>query len=160
MKILDQTTHEVLRQLPYAVYILAVGHDDDKNAMAASWVTQCSFEPPLLLVAVRKGTHTYDLIQDGGTFTLNLVDKKHSDIIKTLERPFHMATDKIDEVGYNEGESGVPILKEAFAYLQCEVREIYEPGDHALVIGEVINAGLRTQGNAITCADLKWHYGG
>lgn len=160
MKILDQATHEVLRQFPYAIYILAVRHEEDINAMAASWVTQCSFDPPLLLVAVRKGTRTYDLIQEGRAFTINLIDDKHRDIIKTLEKPFHMAGDKIDQVSYSEDETGAPVLKDAFAYLECEVREIYEPGDHALVIGEIIHSALREQLEPIMCSDLKWHYGG
>jgi flavin reductase (DIM6/NTAB) family NADH-FMN oxidoreductase RutF len=128
--------------------------------MAASWVTQCSFDPPLLMVAVRKGTHTYDLIQEGGTFTLNLIDKKHRDIVQALEKPFHTVGDKIRGVSHSEAETGAPVLEQAFAYVQCEVRDIYEPGDHAIVIGEVVHAGLREQGDPIMCSDLKWHYGG
>lgn len=160
MKILDQTTHEVLRQLSYAIYIVGVGRDAEMNAMAASWITQCSFDPPLLMVAIRKGTHTYDLIQEARNFTINLIDKEHREIIRTLEKPFHMSADKILHVDLVEHETAAPILEKAFAYIECQVREIYEPGDHALVIGEVMHSALRKQGDVITCSDLKWHYGG
>lgn len=160
MKILDQPTHEVLRQFPYAVYILGVGRDDEMNAMAASWVTQCSFDPPLLMVAVRKGTHTYDLIQEARAFTINLIDKKHGDIIRTLEKPFHTTADKILQVKLSKSETAAPVLEQAFAFIECEVREIYEPGDHALVIGEVLHSVMREPGDVISCSDLKWHYGG
>jgi flavin reductase (DIM6/NTAB) family NADH-FMN oxidoreductase RutF len=160
MKTHDRSTHEALRQIPYGLYILGVGNHGDVNAMAASWVTQCSFDPPLLMVAVRKGSRTYDLIQEGGKFTLNLIDKKHRDIIQVLEKPFHMVGDKIRQVSHSEDDTGAPVLEQAFAYIECEVRDIYEPGDHAIVIGEVIHAELREQGDPIMCSDLKWHYGG
>jgi flavin reductase (DIM6/NTAB) family NADH-FMN oxidoreductase RutF len=154
------TTHEALRRFPYAIYILGVRNDGEMNAMAASWVTQCSFDPPLLMVAVRKTTHTYELIKSGRKFTLNLLDKKDSEIVRALEKPFDMVGDKLDTVGHSEGTTGAPILDKAFAYIECNVVEIVEPGDHALVIGEVVHADLRKEGNPLMCSDLKWHYGG
>ncbi len=156
----DQTTHEALRRFPYAIYILGVANDGETNAMAASWVTQCSFDPPLLMVAVRRRTHTYELVKSGRTFSINLVDKKERDIIRTLEKPFDMIGDKLNAVGHSQGKNGAPILDQAFGYIECNVVEIYEPGDHALVIGEVTHAELRQEGEPIMCADLKWHYGG
>lgn len=130
------------------------------NAMAASWVTQCSFDPPLIMVAVRKPSHTYDLIKSDGAFSLNLLDKKEQRIIRELEKPFCAVGDKLGKVGHVEEDTGAPILRHAFAYLECKTREIYEPGDHALVIGEVIHAGVRGEGESIMCSDLEWHYGG
>ena len=158
----DRMTHQVLRQIPYGLYILGVRGRGNRamNALAASWVTQCSFEPPLLLVAVRKPSRTYDLLKTGQVFSLNLLDKKARRIIRTLERPFRAVGDKLGKVSHVEEDTGAPILRQAFAYLECKVRAIYEPGDHALIVGEVVHAGLRGQGKPITCADLNWHYGG
>lgn len=162
MKAHDRTMHEALRQIPYGLYVLGVrgGGDGEMNAMAASWVTQCSFDPPLLMVAVRKPSRTYDLMKSGGGFSLNLLDKKERRLIRTLEKPFHLVGNKLGKVGHVEEGTGAPILRNAFAYLECRVQAIYEPGDHALVIGEVIRAGLHGEGDPIMCSDLKWHYGG
>jgi flavin reductase (DIM6/NTAB) family NADH-FMN oxidoreductase RutF len=130
------------------------------NALAASWVTQCSFDPPLVMIAVRKPSRTYDLVKTGKVFSLNLLDKKERRIIRTLERPARSAGDKLGKVGHEEEETGAPILRNAFAYAECKVREIYEPGDHALIVGQVVHAGVRGKGAPLMCADLKWHYGG
>lgn len=155
-------THEALRQIPYGLYVIGVRGNGDgaMNALAASWVTQCSFDPPLLLVAVRKPSRTYDLVKTGKAFSLNLLDKKDGRIIRTLERPARSVGDKLGKVGHVEEDTGAPILRHAFAYVECRVREIYEPGDHALIVGEVVHAGFRREGEPIMCADLKWHYGG
>jgi flavin reductase (DIM6/NTAB) family NADH-FMN oxidoreductase RutF len=156
MKAHDQTMHEALRQIPYGLYVIGVraGGDGEMNAMAASWVTQCSFYPPLIMVAVRKPSRTYDLVKSGGTY------KKERRIVRTLEKPFRAAGNKVGKVAHVEEDTGAPILRLAFAYLECKVREIYEPGDHALIIGEVVHAGVRGKGEPIMCSDLKRHYGG
>ncbi len=130
------------------------------NASAVSWVTQCSFDPPLIIVAVRKSSRTYKLVKTGKVFSLNLLDRKERRIIRTLERPSRTAGDKLGKVGHFEEDTGAPILRHAFAYAECKVRAIYEPGDHALVVGEVVHGGLRGHGEPLMCADLRWHYGG
>jgi flavin reductase (DIM6/NTAB) family NADH-FMN oxidoreductase RutF len=155
-------THEALRRIPYGLYVLGVRGkgEGEMNAMVASWVTQCSFDPPLVMVAVHMPSRTYNLIKAGKVFSLNLLDISERRLIRMLEKPAGKAGDKLGKVGHVEEDTGAPILRHAFAYLECKVRKIFEPGDHALVIGEVVNAAVRRKGESITCADLKWHYGG
>ncbi len=158
----DRAVHEALRQIPYGLYIVGVRGNGDgaMNALAASWVTQCSFDPPLVMFAVRKPSRTYDLVKTGKVFSLNLLDKKERRIMRTLERPARAAGDKLGKVAHVEEDTGAPIIRHAFAYAECRVTQIYEPGDHALVVGEVVHAGLRGAGEPLMCADLRWHYGG
>lgn len=156
----DRMMHEALRRIPYGLYVVGVRANGDMNAMTASWVTQCSFDPPLIMVAVHKPSRTYNLVKAGRVFSLNLLDKKERRIIRMLERPARAAGDKLGKVGHVEEDTGAPILRHAFAYLECKVRAIYEPGDHALVVGEVVHGVLRDRGESLLCADLKWHYAG
>ncbi|MCI0351743.1 MAG: flavin reductase family protein [Acidobacteriales bacterium] len=158
----DRTVHEALRQIPYGLYVIGVRGkgDGEMNALTASWVTQCSFDPPLIMVAVRRPSRSYDLVNTGRVFSLNLIDKSERRIVRILERPFRSAGDKLGRVGHVEEDTGAPILRRAFAYVECRVRSIYEPGDHALVVGEVVRAAMRGEGKPLMCADLKWHYGG
>jgi flavin reductase (DIM6/NTAB) family NADH-FMN oxidoreductase RutF len=161
-KLRNRMMHETLRQIPYGLYVVGVRGNGGGgiNAMTASWVTQCSFDPPLVMVAVRKPSRSYDLVKAGRVFSLNLLDKKERRIIRMLERPSGSAGDKLGKVGHVEEDTGAPILRHAFAYAECKVRAIYEPGDHALVVGEVVHAVMRTRGDLVTCADMKWHYAG
>lgn len=158
----SRVVHETLRQMPYGLYVIGVRGDGDgaMNALAASWVTQCSFDPPLIMVAMRKDSSSYGLIKVGMVFTVNLIDKKERQIVRALEKPARSVGDKLAKVAHVEEETGAPILQRAFAYLECRVRHIYEPGDHALLVGEVVHAGTHGRGDPLTCRDLKWHYGG
>lgn len=157
----DKTLHEVLRQFPYAIYIVgARGKDGEMNALVASWVTQCSFFPPLILAAIRKDTLTCRLIEQGKVFSINLIDKSQKRLARLLVKPSDQVGDKLGKVAHVEEDTGAPILRKAFAYAECKVRKIYEPGDHAVIIGEVVHSGVHGQGDPLMCADLKWHYGG
>jgi flavin reductase (DIM6/NTAB) family NADH-FMN oxidoreductase RutF len=158
----DRMTHETLRKLPYGLYVIGIRGEGDgqMNALAASWVTQCSFDPPMILVAVRKPSCSFNLIKKGRAFSLNLLDQSHTEIIRELEKPSRAVGDKLRKVAHAEEDTGAPILEHAFAYAECRVRHVYEPGDHALVVGEVVHAGVRGKGEPLMCADLKWHYGG
>ena len=157
----DQTLHEVLRQIPYGLHVLGVrGDNGETNACVVSWVMQCSFFPPLIAAAVRKPSRTYDLIKTGKVFSVNLINKDDDAVLRALVKPADMVTDKLEQVSYAQGETGAPILERAFACIECQVQEIEEPGDHALVIGKVVHANFRTDGEALTSADLGWHYGG
>ncbi len=156
----NRVMHEILRQIPYGLYVVGVRGNGDLNAMTASWVTQCSFDPPLLLVAVRRPSRSYELIKSGKVFSLNILDRKERKLVRLLEPPSRSAGDKLGKVGHVEEDTGAPILRHAFAFLECKVRAIYEPGDHALVVGEVVHAVSRSRGDPLMCSDLKWHYAG
>jgi flavin reductase (DIM6/NTAB) family NADH-FMN oxidoreductase RutF len=157
----DQTLHEVLRQMPYGLHVLGVrGENGQMNACVVSWVMQCSFFPPLLLVAIRKPSRSYDLISSGKAFTINLVNKEDEPLVRQMVKPSDMVGDKLYEVAFTERDTGAPVLERAYAYIECNVREIREPGDHALVIGDVVHAAFQGHGEAMTCADVGWHYGG
>ena len=157
----NRTWHEVLRQLPYGLYAVGVrGANGDMNGFVASWVTQCSFDPPLLMVAIRTDSSSFEMLKRGKVFSLNLLDKKEKDLARLLVKPRHRVGDKLGKIAHIGEDTGAPILRRAFAYVECRVRSIYAPGDHALVVGEVVNVGRHCAGQSMTCADMRWHYAG
>jgi flavin reductase (DIM6/NTAB) family NADH-FMN oxidoreductase RutF len=157
----DRTLHEILREMPCALYAIGLrGGHAEVNFLIVSWLTQCSFDPPLLMMAVRRNSFSYDLISEGDAFSVNLIDKGKRELAQQLVKPADRVGDKVGKFDYSDGETGAPILRDAFAYIECKVREIHEPGDHAIVIGEIVNGGQRGTGDQLACSDLHWHYAG
>jgi flavin reductase (DIM6/NTAB) family NADH-FMN oxidoreductase RutF len=158
----DPTVHEILREIPYGIYVVGVhsGDDGNFNALLVSWLAQCSFDPPMIMIAVRRGTRSYDLIKEGKVFSVNLIDKKEEELARHFVKPSDRIGDKLEKTSHIRERTGAPILPQAFAFLECEVRGFYEPGDHAIVIGEVVNAAHPGSGQVLTCSDLHWHYAG
>ena len=82
---------------------------------------------------------------------------------KILEQ-FFKATpsdgDRFGDVEFSLKKTKTPILKRAVAYLECEVKDIFEAGDHSIVIGEVVEAEVIKDEPPLIMSDTPWHYGG
>jgi flavin reductase (DIM6/NTAB) family NADH-FMN oxidoreductase RutF len=114
-----------LRMIPYGLYVLtAQDKSGARTAATVNWVTQASFEPPLVVVGVKADSHAKGVIAASGTFALNILGKG---------QPYHVGT------------TGAPILTAMPAYVECRVVETIEKGDHAIVVGEVVDAGMTQQ---------------
>jgi len=150
-----------LRKIPHGVYIVGVAQDAQLNAFTATWFTQVSFTPPLVALGIKKDSHSFDMIKSGRVFSVNLLGKDQKAVAEHFVKPATVVGEKLKDVPHHIGKTGAPVLDEAIAYVECEVREIAnERGDHALVIGEVVEAGVHRDEPALTLMDTGWHYGG
>ena len=150
-----------LRKIPHGVYIVGVKQDSHLNAFTATWLTQVSFTPPLVAVGVKKDSHSLEMIKHDRVFSVNLLGKDQKSIAEHFVKPASVVGEKLTEVRYHPGKTGAPVLEEAIAYFECELCEIAnERGDHAVVIGEVVEAGVRKDEPALTLIETGWHYGG
>ena len=151
-----------LRKIPHGVYVVGVKQDSQLNAFTATWFTQVSFSPPLVALGLKKDTLSFHMVQKDQVFSVSILGKDHKPIAEHFVRPATVIGEKLKDVQYQLGKTGTPILDEAIAYVECEVREIAGSlGDHAVVIGEVVEAGVRNKDElALTLLDTGWHYGG
>ncbi len=151
-----------LRKIPHGVFIIGAKQDSQLNAFTATWLNQVSFTPPLVAVGVKKDSHSFAMIQQSKVFSVNILGKQQKPIAEHFVKPATVVGDKLKGIPHHLGKTGTPILDEAIAYIECEVREIANAaGDHAVVIGEVVEAGVRSKEElALTLADTGWHYGG
>ena len=156
-----QAKKTVLRKIPHGVYIVGVKQDAQLNAFTATWLTQVSFTPPLVAFGIRKDSHSFEMIKHGRVFSVNLLGKDQKSMAEHFVKPAAVVGEKLKEVRHRPGKTGAPLLEDAIAYVECEVREIAnEHGDHAVIIGEVVEAGVHKDEPALTLMDTGWHYGG
>lgn len=150
-----------LRKIPHGVYIVGVKQGTQLNAFTATWLTQSSFTPPLIAVGVKKDSSSFEMMKSDRVFTVNLLGKGQKSIAEHFVKPAKVVGEKLNEVRYRTAKTGAPILEDAIAYVECEIREIAnEGGDHAIVIGEVVEAGVPRDEPALTLLDTGWNYGG
>lgn len=77
----DKILSEMLKTIPYGFYITGVvGRGGDVNGFTTCWVSQVSFDPQQLIVAVEKDQHTHDLIEESGVFSLNFLDTEQGEL--------------------------------------------------------------------------------
>lgn len=158
----EQTRSEILKTIPYGFYITGViGEDGEVNGFTTCWVSQVSFHPQQVIVAVRKDQHTHDLIESGGVFSLNFLDTEQEDLARAFTEPLEHTDGTVGGHSYTPGEAtGAPLFEDAFAHLECRVTGKMEAGDHTVYLGEVAAANLKRPADILTDLDTPMEYGG
>ena len=126
---------------------MTAGHADAqggaKGAMVASWVSQASFEPLGITIAVAKDRAIESLMQVGDPFVLNcLGEGEYSVLMKHFLQRFAPGEDRFAGVEWTVGENGAPVLSDAIASIQCKVVSRLETADHWVTYAEVTNGSV------------------
>ena len=117
---------------------------DAQSAMLASWVSQASFNPPSITVAVAKDRAVESFMLPGGNFNLNILKLgNEKETMKALLKGFAPGEDRFGDmkVSYSENNE-CAIVTDALAYCECAVKSRMECGDHWVVLAEVTGGKL------------------
>lgn len=144
---------EATANLSYGIYVLTTMKGDEKHGMIASWVSQVSHDPPLIMVAVRQNRRVHPIVKEAGAFALHVLDRDERRIIAQFKMP--TPAQRFEGLECITLETGCPILKDTLAYMDCRLRSAYDTGDHTLFIGEVLAADVPGEGTPMT----GWDYG-
>ena len=150
----------LLRTIPHGLFICGVAEGDVVNGFTASWVTQGSFSPPLVVMGVRSDSTSHGMIQRTGRFSLNVMEVGQQDLVAKFFRPQAAVGGRLAEVPYHVGTLGMPLLEDCLGGLECELVGHVAAGDHTVFVGEVKTALLHREGEALTLAHTPWSYGG
>lgn len=133
----------VLGRVPSGIFILTIGTGARATGMLSSWVMQAGFEPPIVSVAVKLGRYVCDWLSDGQPFVLNVVAESQSRMLKHFGKGFEPGVPAFDGLEISHCARGVPILKEAIGYLECEPASHVDSGDHRVFLAKVVRGKLR-----------------
>jgi flavin reductase (DIM6/NTAB) family NADH-FMN oxidoreductase RutF len=156
---------DALNMIPYGFYAITSKADDEVNIMVANWLSQMSFSPRLVAVGIAKSAYSHDLMQKGRVFAVNIFHKEDADLIKGFTKSIRKNSDKVKDASFTAGaETGCPIVEGAAAYLECEITAIIDlGGDHDIIVGEPIGAGVSKAGDAadtLSLPHIGWSYAG
>jgi flavin reductase (DIM6/NTAB) family NADH-FMN oxidoreductase RutF len=140
---------QALKQLTYGFYILATRADssdlktrseDWVSAGTVSWATQCSFDPPLIAVAIQKDSNLNETIQKSQVFSLTVLGMNEENLIKRFaeQTDVDYSDNSVNGIQYKEGKTGAPLLDCGVATLECRLDDALTPsGDHMIFVGRV-----------------------
>jgi len=153
---------QLLRKITYGMWVLASGEGDDVEASSVTWLTQISFSPPLVAVGIKAGSHLLEVVTRHRAFTLHLLSTEQEAVAAAFIKPTVVSGGTIGGHGFGRAQvTGAPLLDGFPAWLEARVRDVHQPGDHALVIAEIVGAGASDAAAApFTLAQAGWNYGG
>ncbi|HEY0756033.1 MAG TPA: flavin reductase family protein [Ktedonobacteraceae bacterium] len=162
-----QLKKQVLRTFTYGLYVISCKNEDEVNAFTANWLSQVSFEPPLIVVSIENKTKSLPMILRSRAFVVNVLRSDDQDEQKpnralagALGKSALKVDDKLANIEYTPGPGGAPILDAALAWVSCEVRHTIEAGDSTLVVGEVVDLAMLGTGQPLTMNEAGFRHAG
>ena len=141
------TVEQAVGRIVGSLCVLTVKRGEISTAMLASWVSQASFNPPGLTIAVAKDRAIETYLFEGDRFVLNILEQGKQ-LRKHFMKKFAPGEDRFTDVQVEPTEGGL-ILPDGLAFLECRVMQRMECGDHWLIYAIVENGKL-LQSNGLT----------
>lgn len=160
----DKRRRRVLWTLPSGLYLVGSRSGEQRNAMTLNLAMQVSTDPKIMAIAVVKDALTHTLVSEGRIFSLCVIDREDRAIVRKFTKPVEvdLAGMTLNGFSFRHGRTGAPILEQAVAWVDCEVRQAVDAGDHTLFLGEVVDAGFNKAEDTpvLRMEDTRMNYGG
>jgi flavorubredoxin/flavin reductase (DIM6/NTAB) family NADH-FMN oxidoreductase RutF len=150
MKSLDGDLDKALGRISGGLYIITAKKGEAASAMLASWVSQASFEPLGITIAVAKDRAIESFLHVGDRFILNVLEEgNYQMLMKHFLKRFPPGGDRFAGIKVYPASNGCPILADALAYLECEVSSRMDTGDH-WVVYSTVDTGRVSKADSLT----------
>jgi flavorubredoxin/flavin reductase (DIM6/NTAB) family NADH-FMN oxidoreductase RutF len=147
---IDRTARAASRVIG-SLCVLTAKQGDRPTAFLTSWVSQASFNPPGIMIAIAEEQGSDRLIQPGATFVLNIL-KEGRNLRRHFSSVANTGNDPFAGLETRVAENGGAILGGSLAYLECTVKERIQCGDRWLLYATV-ERGEVLDSNGLTAID-------
>jgi flavin reductase (DIM6/NTAB) family NADH-FMN oxidoreductase RutF len=156
----QESFSEALRRFPMAISVITVGRGGAHNGLTVSWASPVAFDPPMFMFAVDRLHYSVDFLKSTRNFAVNVLREGQERVAGQFARQSMTGEQKLDGVSTREGATGAAILTDALAWFDCEVAAIHEAGDHLVVLGKVVDAGVGAEGKPmVSTAGMRYQKG-
>lgn len=157
-----QAKKVALRSIQYGLQILTSIDGEELAAAGVNWLSQASFEPPLVMVAVKNDNDSHAIIERSGVFAINVLAEDQLDVAKAFFRTTLVEGDTLNGFRFEPGPAtGSPLLVDVPYWFEARVTDAVKRGDHTVFVAEVVAAGVRDENAApISLRSTGMNYGG
>jgi len=145
--VIDPTIKRSLGQMIKGVEVVGAHHDGVTRAYCSHWVTQVSFEEPIVMASVSPKHDTYPLMVASGQFSVSVLAGDQVDIGQYFSYPGrkfrYIADEYLQPIGGDGPGAMLPVVTNCIAWLRCEVFRQEAMEDHQLLFARVVDPGLR-----------------
>src|SRR5438552_6594193 len=136
-----------LGRIVSGMFVITARREPGETGMLASWVQQCSFDPPLVSVALKKGREIASWLPEGAPFIVNILDDTQTDMLIHFGRGFSEKEDAFADVEVERIDGSPPIIKDALAFLHCHVTGRCSTCDHDKIIAKRVTCRTLVERN-------------
>lgn len=144
---LAQNMRSVLGNFCTGVAVITAETPEGPLGMTVQSLVSISLDPPLVMFSPQKTSSTWPRIREGGTFCANILPREQRDLgLRFAKAPVE---ERFNGVDWQPGLTGAPVLDGAMAFIECEIEQVHEAGDHYMVLGRVLDLGEKGPGEPL-----------
>lgn len=151
---------KVLRMIPYGLFVVTARHGGQAGAATIDWVTQASFEPPMVVACLRADSYIYELVRQSRRLALHPLGQGQKDFAAAFFKHVSADASQINGHGYTLSRAGLPILDAAPASIELELVDVLTQSDHHVLLGRVTAVELKRETEPLLLKQTGWNYGG
>jgi flavin reductase (DIM6/NTAB) family NADH-FMN oxidoreductase RutF len=134
-----------LGRITSGLFVVTCTEGARSTGLLASFVQQCSFQPPLVSLAIKNNRPVLDWLVAGKTFTINILDETQTDMIAHFGKGFGLDDSPFQELETEPLEDAGIVLSDSLGYLKVRMKNRIAAGDHELLLAEVIAGKLLSE---------------
>lgn len=115
--------------------VTTIDADGKPRGFTANSFTSVSLDPPLVLVCIARRAGSFEAFRKAGAFAVNILQEDQRDLSAAFASS---KSDKFDKQPWTASRTGSPLLPACSAWIDCEMHEQIEAGDHVILIGRVV----------------------
>lgn len=122
------------------VLISCRGLNGENNALAVAYCSNCSFDPPMVMVGIVPSRYSYNMIKESGCFVVNLVDKSYQETFDYLGSNSKRDGDKLAKMNVRLAEGkkvNAPLIADCPVNIECTVVDSISTGSHEMFVGKI-----------------------
>lgn len=116
------------------VAITGVTAEDKPMGFIVGTFQSLSLDPALVTFSIAKTSTTWPVLRRHGSFTANILSTDQSPVCKALGRK---GEDKFEGIDHEPSAIGTPRLRDAVAWIDCQVLSEVVAGDHFVIVGAI-----------------------
>jgi flavin reductase (DIM6/NTAB) family NADH-FMN oxidoreductase RutF len=139
---IERQFRSVMRRLAGGVSVITAGRDDDITGITVTSLTSLSADPPRLLASINKQASSFALIERYRLFGVNILGSDQQELAARFSNSGLKGKERFEGTEWFPGSSGVPLLGQSLASVECQVEEIIERHSHGIVVGRLLSFDL------------------
>jgi flavin reductase (DIM6/NTAB) family NADH-FMN oxidoreductase RutF len=145
-----------MRNFPSGISVLTTTLEGQRIGVTIGSLVSLSLSPPLVGVSIGRELAAHELLRDAGAFAVSILRGDQAPLAAHFARgvpPIALW----EGIGVRDGSTGLPLLADALAWLECRIVDEHAVGDHTLFVGEVDVAEEGPSGTALVYREHGYH---
>lgn len=136
----SETLRHAMRAWTTGVAVITAAHEGRRYGMTVNSFNSISLDPPLISVTLKRLTHTHELVEKSGEFSLTVLSAGQGNLSDRFAGKIPDVTDRFEGVETERLLLEAPLIKGGMAYFNCRVVNSFPVGENTLIVAEVIAA--------------------